>query len=45
MGMALGGFRLVPEIQFDGFTYAAFDQIASDLAQYRTRSRGLALNS
>lgn len=42
VGMALRGFRPVPEIQFDGFTYPAFDQIATHLAKYRTRSRGLA---
>lgn len=41
VGMALRGFRPVPEIQFDGFTYPAFDQIASHLAKYRTRTRGL----
>lgn len=41
IGMAVRGFRPVPEIQFDGFTYPAFDQIVSHLAKYRTRSRGL----
>jgi pyruvate dehydrogenase E1 component beta subunit len=41
VGLALRGFRPVPEIQFDGFTYPAFDQIASRLAKYRTRTRGL----
>jgi pyruvate dehydrogenase E1 component beta subunit len=41
VGMALRGLRPVPEIQFDGFTYPAFDQIVSHLAKYRTRSRGL----
>jgi len=41
LGMALRGFRPVPEIQFDGFTYPAFDQIASHLAKYRARTRGL----
>jgi 2-oxoisovalerate dehydrogenase E1 component beta subunit len=41
VGMALRGFRPVPEIQFDGFTYPAFDQIATHLAKYRNRSRGL----
>ena len=41
VGMALRGFRPVPEIQFDGFTYPAFDQIATHLAKYRTRTRGL----
>jgi 2-oxoisovalerate dehydrogenase E1 component beta subunit len=41
IGMALRGFRPVPEIQFDGFSYPAFDQIASHLAKYRSRSGGL----
>lgn len=41
VGMALRGYRPVPEIQFDGFSYPAFDQIASHLAKYRTRTRGL----
>lgn len=41
IGMALRGFRPVPEIQFDGFTYPAFDQIVSHLAKYRNRSGGL----
>jgi 2-oxoisovalerate dehydrogenase E1 component beta subunit len=41
IGMAIRGYRPVPEIQFDGFTYPAFDQIASHLAKYHTRSRGL----
>jgi pyruvate dehydrogenase E1 component beta subunit len=41
VGLALRGFRPVPEIQFDGFTYPAFDQIASHLAKYRNRTRGL----
>jgi pyruvate dehydrogenase E1 component beta subunit len=40
IGMALRGLRPVPEIQFDGFSYPAFDQIASHLAKYRTRTRG-----
>jgi pyruvate dehydrogenase E1 component beta subunit len=39
--MAIRGFRPVPEIQFDGFTYPAFDQVATHLAKYRTRTRGL----
>ncbi len=42
VGMALRGFRPVPEIQFDGFTFPAFDQIATHLAKYRTRTRGQA---
>jgi 2-oxoisovalerate dehydrogenase E1 component beta subunit len=40
VGLALRGFVPVPEIQFDGFTYPAFDQIVSHLAKYRTRTRG-----
>jgi 2-oxoisovalerate dehydrogenase E1 component beta subunit len=42
VGMALRGLRPVPEIQFDGFTYPAFDQMVSHLAKYRLRTRGLA---
>jgi 2-oxoisovalerate dehydrogenase E1 component beta subunit len=41
VGMALRGFRPVPEIQFDGFTFPAFDQIVTHLAKYHTRTRGL----
>jgi 2-oxoisovalerate dehydrogenase E1 component beta subunit len=40
VGLALRGFVPVPEIQFDGFSYPAFDQIVSHLAKYRTRTRG-----
>ncbi len=40
IGLALRGFVPVPEIQFDGFTYPAFDQIVSHLAKYRARTRG-----
>ncbi|GFG75275.1 3-methyl-2-oxobutanoate dehydrogenase subunit beta [Mycobacterium botniense] len=40
VGLALRGFVPVPEIQFDGFTYPAFDQMVSHLAKYRTRTRG-----
>jgi 2-oxoisovalerate dehydrogenase E1 component subunit beta len=40
IGMALRGYRPVIEIQFDGFVYPAFEQIASHLAKYRNRSRG-----
>src|SRR3989454_2787591 len=38
VGLALRGFRPVPEIQFDGFVYSAFDQIVSHVAKYRNRS-------
>ena len=41
VGMAIRGFRPVPEIQFDGFTYPAFDQIVTHLAKYQNRSHGL----
>lgn len=41
IGLALRGYRPVCEIQFDGFVYPAFDQIVSQLAKMRYRSRGL----
>lgn len=40
VGLALRGFVPVPEIQFDGFSYPAFDQVVNHLAKYRTRTRG-----
>jgi len=40
IGMASQGLRPVPEIQFLGFMYPAFDQIVSHAARLRTRSRG-----
>ncbi|WP_302081966.1 alpha-ketoacid dehydrogenase subunit beta [Salinibaculum rarum] len=40
VGMAAYGLRPVPEIQFLGFIYPAFDQIVSHAARLRTRSRG-----
>jgi len=40
IGMALYGWKPVVEIQFDGFTYPAFEQITSHLAKLRNRSRG-----
>jgi 2-oxoisovalerate dehydrogenase E1 component beta subunit len=40
LGMAIRGLRPVAEIQFDGFSYPAFDQIVSHLAKYRSRTRG-----
>jgi pyruvate dehydrogenase E1 component beta subunit len=40
IGMAIRGFVPVPEIQFDGFSAPAFDQIVSHLAKYRMRTRG-----
>ena len=38
VGLALRGFRPVPEIQFDGFIYPAFEQIVSHVAKYENRS-------
>ncbi len=40
LGLALYGFRPVPEMQFDGFTYPGFEQLVSHIAKYRNRSRG-----
>jgi 2-oxoisovalerate dehydrogenase E1 component beta subunit len=41
IGLALRGYRPVCEIQFDGFVFPATDQIVSQLAKMRYRSRGL----
>jgi 2-oxoisovalerate dehydrogenase E1 component len=40
IGMAIAGSRPIPEIQFDGFVYPAFDQIVSHLGRFRYRTRG-----
>jgi 2-oxoisovalerate dehydrogenase E1 component beta subunit len=40
IGLALAGYRPVCEIQFDGFIFPAFDQITTQLAKMRYRSRG-----
>ena len=40
IGLAMAGARPVAEIQFEGFSYPAFDQIASHLGRIRFRSRG-----
>ncbi len=40
LGMAVGGFRPVLEMQFMGFSYPAFDQIINHVARIRHRSRG-----
>lgn len=40
LGLALYGYRPVPEIQFDGFAYPGFEQMVSHIAKYRNRSRG-----
>lgn len=40
IGMAMGGFRPVIEIQFDGFVFPAFDQITTQLAKITNRHEG-----
>ena len=40
VGMALRGYRPVCEMQFDGFTMPAFDQIVNQVAKMRFRSGG-----
>lgn len=40
VGLAMYGYRPVAEMQFDGFTYPAFEQIVSHVAKFRNRSRG-----
>ncbi len=40
IGLAMGGLRPVPEIQFEGFLGPAFDQICTHAARMRTRTRG-----
>jgi len=40
IGMAVNGLKPVAEIQFDGFTYPALDQIFSHAARIRNRTRG-----
>ncbi len=40
IGLAMGGLRPIPEIQFEGFLAPAFDQICTHAARMRTRTRG-----
>jgi pyruvate/2-oxoglutarate/acetoin dehydrogenase E1 component len=40
IGLALAGWRSVVEMQFDGFSYPALDQVISHWAKYRARTRG-----
>jgi 2-oxoisovalerate dehydrogenase E1 component beta subunit len=41
VGLAINGFRPIPELQFDGFSYPAVDQIVNQVARMRARSRGV----
>lgn len=40
IGLALRGYRPVLEIQFDGFVFPAFNQITTQLAKMRYRTKG-----
>jgi 2-oxoisovalerate dehydrogenase E1 component beta subunit len=40
VGMAMGGFRPVVEMQFDAFADPAFEQITSHVAKLRNRTQG-----
>jgi len=40
VGMAMGGFRPVVEMQFDAFAYPAFEQVVSHVAKMRNRTLG-----
>jgi pyruvate dehydrogenase E1 component beta subunit len=40
IGLALQGYRPVPEIQFFGFVYEAMDSISGQMARYRYRTGG-----
>ena len=40
LGLALAGWRPVPEIQFEGFVYPGLEQLFSHVAKYHNRSRG-----
>jgi 2-oxoisovalerate dehydrogenase E1 component beta subunit len=40
LGLALAGWHPIAEMQFDGFSYPALDQVISHIAKYRYRSRG-----
>jgi len=41
LGMAMAGLRPVVELQFDGFTYPAFNQIISNVSRMNNRTRGM----
>ncbi len=40
IGLAMGGQRPIPEIQFEGFLGPAYDQLCTHAARMRTRTRG-----
>ncbi|HJV16320.1 MAG TPA: alpha-ketoacid dehydrogenase subunit beta [Bacillales bacterium] len=41
IGLALQGFRPIPEIQFFGFVFEVMDSIAAQMARYRYRTGGV----
>ncbi|MEJ2716906.1 MAG: alpha-ketoacid dehydrogenase subunit beta [Deltaproteobacteria bacterium] len=41
IGMAIYGMRPIPEIQFEGFMFKAYDQIYSHASRIRRRSQGI----
>jgi len=40
IGLAMGGMRPIPEIQFEGFMGPAYDQLVNHAARFRNRTRG-----
>jgi pyruvate dehydrogenase E1 component beta subunit len=40
VGLAMAGWRPIAEMQFDGFSYPALDQVIGHVAKYRERTRG-----
>lgn len=40
LGMAISGLKPVIEMQFDGFSYPAMNQILSHISRFRNRTRG-----
>lgn len=40
IGLAVGGFRPVAEVQFMGFIYPAMEQLVTHAARLRTRTQG-----
>jgi 2-oxoisovalerate dehydrogenase E1 component subunit beta len=41
VGLAMAGWRSVVEMQFDAFSYPAFEQVVDHVAKLRTRTRGV----
>lgn len=39
VGLAMAGWKPVAEMQFDGFSYPALDQVISHIAKYRNRTK------